>query len=113
MLKNIDTINTNVNFVNNQNKLTLAFGNNSRNFFADHNFSQKKSVISSLKRFNMLLLSPKIITNFVAQQLERSNPYKSNTFKRSLNIGLLKLVKYLSKNYKENLLGVKVICSGK
>jgi len=58
--------------------------------------------------------SPKILTFSIVEQIKRyNNKLKSKNFSFGLNIGIAKLVNKLLAKYKKNIVGIKIICSGK
>jgi type IV secretory pathway VirB6-like protein len=84
-----------------------------------HNISsleaQKK--IKLHKRFtrSFLSMSPKLITEFAKSQICETGivNLKKNNFTKNLQGNLVNIVKYLLLEFKYDILGLKIICSGK
>jgi hypothetical protein len=46
-------------------------------------------------------------------QLKKPNKLKNINYKRNLQLGLIKLAKFFLYIFKNNIIGLKIICSGK
>jgi hypothetical protein len=81
----------------------------------------KVSNIENQKKFNrlkskpFLFLSPKIITEFTKIQMSQFEclKLKQNKFSKNIQVNIMNLIKLLLIEFQHNLLGLKIICSGK
>lgn len=76
-------------------------------------FNKNKVAFFNFIKKKFLLFSPRIITYFTIKQLKKTNKFKSKNFSKSLQLGLLKLTRRFLVLFKNNLIGIKIICSGK
>ena len=60
-----------------------------------------------------LLLSPKLLAQFVLRQLKVSYKLKNRSFNRNFQTGLVKFANTLLALFPNKILGLKIICSGK
>lgn len=68
----------------------------------------------SKKHFYWPYLNPKVISNYISQQLSTPRNKKSVGFKRNLLSGILEIVTQLFKNYSQQIIsGFKISCVGK
>jgi hypothetical protein len=76
-------------------------------------FLTKRYFIERIAYNQFLILSPEILTNFTVAQLKKPNKLKNINYKRNLQLGLIKLAKFFLYIFKNNIIGLKIICSGK
>lgn len=94
------------------NKLYL----NKKNILCEFNdFILKKTKLNFLNftQNKFLILSPKIITLFVLRQLKETPKLKTKSFNRNFQNGLVRVANTLLFLFKNNIIGLKIICAGK
>jgi len=90
-------------------KLTNQLYLNNNNIFcetAQLNFSK-------VDKQQFTLFSPRIIGCFTTNQMKKPKKLKNKSFNASIYIGVLRLVKTLLMNFHNNIIGIKIIGSGK
>jgi hypothetical protein len=64
-------------------------------------------------KFLFFLFSPKLITYYVVKQLREPNKLRDKNFTKNLQLGILKIANFFLFIFKNNINGLKIICSGK
>jgi hypothetical protein len=90
-----------------QSQNMMQFNKNFQYYFSDL-FSD-----SNHQNYLHKIIHPKIITFFIATQLEKFFLLKSPLFFFNLKTGMLKLIKRIIKDYNSHICGIKISCSGK
>ena len=54
-----------------------------------------------------------MICEYIADQLKKPVRLRNKSFTKNINIGLMELTNKIIKENKENILGLKIICSGR
>ena len=81
--------------------------------FADFLFRQSRFSFFSKIQHKFLVLSPRIITAFVKRQLKAPFKQKSRSFNSNLQTGLLRVANSLLLLFRNHVIGLQIICSGK
>lgn len=98
-----------------ENGLSSLFLNNSKTKYlmSDLFFNKNQNSLSEVTDKHFTLLSPKLISKYITNQLNRMTPLKRLTFRTNLNNGILKFSYQILNRFKNNIVGLKIICSGK
>tara|TARA_B110000444_G_C18828030_1_gene591463 strand:- start:227 stop:778 length:552 start_codon:yes stop_codon:yes gene_type:complete len=91
------------------NKLYHQLESLTLNVFAQKNKKDKKAPISSF----FSTVSCNLICEYIADQLKKPVRLRNKSFTKNINIGLMELTNKIIKENKENILGLKIICSGR
>ena len=85
------------------------------NFHVTNIDAQKKFQKFKTFKSRFLTLFPKVFTEFAKNQIAATSAVSltSNSFNRSLQRNLLKLIEIILRKYRYDILGIKLICSGK
>jgi hypothetical protein len=75
--------------------------------------SSKTNGFTYITREQSLIVSPKLITSFISTLLEKNANSKYGMDTTNLGVSIPLLLTKLLRPFKEHLLGVKVICSGR
>jgi hypothetical protein len=77
--------------------------------------SQKKLPLYDKTKQSFQLMSPKIITEFAKIQLTENDhvSLKKNNFAKNLQGNLLNFINLFITEFRYDILGIKIICSGK
>ena len=80
---------------------------------SDFFFNLRKESFNKITRKRFIMLAPKIITAYVINQLNKNGILKRSSFKNNLNVGILAFSYQLLTRLQNNILGIKIVCSGK
>jgi hypothetical protein len=80
--------------------------------FADLFFNKTPKLFDVFGAKQLTLLAPRIITSYIAQQLNKAPKLKRNSFK-NINNGITLFSYQLLRRLQSHLIGFKIICSGK
>lgn len=107
--KNLKDLTTTTRFfyMKKQKKAIPKLNFNNRNILCEFT---EKIMLSKLPFF---LFSPKIISYYVIKQLNEPNKLKDKNFSKNLQLGLLKITNFFLYLFKDNINGLKILCSGK
>ena len=77
--------------------------------------SKAFKVLNSKKMTSVQVLSPKLITEFIKKQLTEIgySTLKKGNFGNNLQGNIVNFLHYLLREFKYNLLGIKIICLGR
>jgi ribosomal protein S3 len=81
--------------------------------FADIFFNKAFRFLSKFNKGKLLLLSPKIITSYITNQLNKSSKLKRASFRKNFSSGISIFSYQLLRHLQHNLTGFKIMCSGK
>ena len=93
-------------------KLFLS-NKNTRYTFSDMFFDKREKNYTKITNKHFLALAPKIITNYVTNQLNKKGNLKRLSFATNLNLGIILFSRQLLKRFQNNIIGLKIVCSGK
>jgi hypothetical protein len=115
MLQNFQTSNRAEQIQNEEKKINdLLLNSSKKNFiFSDFFFNKRLGHFKRLTNEQFLLLTPKLIANYITNQLKKKRILEQQQFKASLNVGILSFSQALLKQLQKNIIGLKIICSGK
>jgi len=92
----------------------LSLGSSRKNFvFSDLFFNKNSNNYKRLTNNQFVILTPKLIANYVANQIKKKRVLNHPQFMVNLNIGILNFSHILLKQFQKNIIGLKIICSGK
>jgi len=107
--RNINNLKKTQHFLN-----TAFFTNSTHRIELANLFLQNaKKKRPSLSKNHFLLLSPTFFTQFIINELKQSKKTQTLNLTRNLQTGILKLVTRFLLLFKRNILGIKIIFSGK
>jgi hypothetical protein len=98
-----------------KNNLDSFFLNNknTKYLMSDLFFNKKQKAFSEIIDKQFFLLAPKLISNYIANQLNRMTNLSRSSFKLNLSGGILRFSYQLLRRLQTSIIGLKVICSGK
>jgi len=76
-------------------------------------FNKSLNSLSNMSDKQFFLINPKLFSKYITNQLNRITALKRSSFKSNLNSGILKFSYQLLRRFQENIIGLKIICSGK
>jgi hypothetical protein len=76
-------------------------------------FDKREKNYTKITNKHFLALAPKIITNYVTNQLNKKGNLKRLSFATNLNLGIILFSRQLLKRFQNNIIGLKIVCSGK
>lgn len=76
-------------------------------------FNKNQKSLSEVTDNHFTLLNPKLISRYLTNQLNRMTALKRSSFRSNLNNGILKFSYQILNRFKNNIVGLKIICSGK
>ena len=60
-----------------------------------------------------MLISPNLINNYINYQLQKPKQLKTKLWQKSYYLGLIEIARFFLSRFKHNIIGIKIICSGK
>jgi len=95
--------------------LSALFLNTSKtkHLMSDLFFNKNQKSLSEVTDNHFTLLNPKLISRYLTNQLNRMTALKRSSFRSNLNNGILKFSYQILNRFKNNIVGLKIICSGK
>jgi hypothetical protein len=86
---------------------------NAQYVFSDIFFNKHVKNYTKIANEQFLVLAPKIITNYITNQLNKKGILKRSSFATNLNLGIILFCRQLLKRIQNNIVGLKIVCSGK
>jgi len=107
-------------FINKNYQLPVSFQNQyvwllHRSFLSKHNFLINLSIYNTIKiaRAKFMIVSPNLINNYINYQLQKPKQFKSKLWQKSYYLALVEITRFFLARFKHNIIGIKIICSGK
>jgi len=84
-----------------------------RYLMSDLFFNKNQNSLSEIADKHFIFLNPKLLSKYITNQLNRMSDLKRSSFRSNLNNGILKFSYQLLRRFQKNIIGLKIICSGK
>lgn len=75
-------------------------------------FLNRKSLLLTLIK-TKTIITPSVLKEFIKNQIKNPLKLKNKNFSKSINLGILKLLKNFLGIYKSNVIGLKILYTGK